>query len=427
MVKRKRGKNVRKQRRVAKANAEKQYKDAPHSFIFARPGVGTYVKRLAKDMRLIFEPYTATKLMVSRRNTLKDFISIAGPMNVTHLMYLTHSNKSGKSDTFTSNVDDSNVYLHLVRSPRGPSFTFKVKEYCFAKEIASLIMRSFSRTQFFQPPLLVMTGFSSSDEVMSRTLRLTVDMFQNMLPPLNVQRLKLRNVKRVLLLSREEDPLTKEELIHLRHFHIRTENKEISKPLRRLGMGGAQLRKKSLSGLNPGGLGNSTGVPNLAKYRNMEDYLTKAGFTSDSGMSDFEDEQEVEFGKEATKRSELMGVKHGLPHLTSKKATIKLVELGPRLTMTLIKVEEGLNEGNVLYHKYHHFTEQELIQKMEDKQKQKQEKQQLQQELERRKLANKHKKEQLKSQHKKACLKGMGIDPSKEDSDQEPPEKKPAP
>lgn len=34
------------------------------------------------------------------------------------------------------------------------------------------------------------------------------------------------------------------------------------------------------------------------------------------------------------------------------RSAIKLVELGPRLTLELFKVERGFHEGDVLYHKY---------------------------------------------------------------------------
>lgn len=35
---------------------------------------------------------------------------------------------------------------------------------------------------------------------------------------------------------------------------------------------------------------------------------------------------------------------------------MKLSELGPRITMELFKVEKGLSEGDVLFHKYEQKT-----------------------------------------------------------------------
>lgn len=85
-----RPKSVRKARAAAIAREERTYSKDPHSFIFTRPGVGNLVKQLSLDLREIFEPYTASRLKTHKRNVLKDFIAIAGPLHVTHLLYLTH-------------------------------------------------------------------------------------------------------------------------------------------------------------------------------------------------------------------------------------------------------------------------------------------------------------------------------------------------
>lgn len=41
------------------------------------------------------------------------------------------------------------------------------------------------------------------------------------------------------------------------------------------------------------------------------------------------------------------------------KSAVRLIELGPRIRMELLKIEEGLVEGEVLYHKYIQKTEEE--------------------------------------------------------------------
>ena len=41
------------------------------------------------------------------------------------------------------------------------------------------------------------------------------------------------------------------------------------------------------------------------------------------------------------------------------KSAVRLMELGPRIRMELLKIEEGLVEGEVLYHKYIQKTEEE--------------------------------------------------------------------
>ena len=90
----------------------------------------------------------------------------------------------------------------------------------------------------------------------------------------------------MLLISREVDSSTEksdaskdpDDLIYIRHYHIRTEDRNISRALRRLGMGGNKLKRKrsqNPTGIGPGGSGKSTGVPDLGKYTCMEDFLTK--------------------------------------------------------------------------------------------------------------------------------------------------------
>lgn len=46
-------------------------------------------------------------------------------------------------------------------------------------------------------------------------------------------------------------------------------------------------------------------------------------------------------------------------NIESGKSAIRLSELGPRLTLQLIKIEDGLMDGEVLYHDLIHKTEEE--------------------------------------------------------------------
>ncbi|CAH8573936.1 unnamed protein product [Heterobilharzia americana] len=288
MVSKKRPRSVRKARATALAIQEKTYSKTPHTMIFSRPGVGSLVKQLALDVREVFEPFTASRLRVTRQNVLKDFINIAGPLNVTHLLYLTHpheekraqkharrlakasakqltnDDKNRNMDTMEENMipvnkaGDGGVYLHMIRVPHGPSLTFRVSEYSLKRDVLTLVRRVFDCRQYSTPPLLVMTGFglggsNTTTSAPQPHLRLVVDMFQNLLPPLNVPKLKLSTVKRVLLVSREvdatihngDDENSKQlsDVIYIRHFHIRTENRCISRALRRLGMGGVKLKR----------------------------------------------------------------------------------------------------------------------------------------------------------------------------------------
>lgn len=57
--------------------------------------------------------------MLSRKNTLKDFIAMAGPFKVTHMLVL-------------SQTDDF-VNLRVMRVPRGPTLSFHVRHSVIAQ------------------------------------------------------------------------------------------------------------------------------------------------------------------------------------------------------------------------------------------------------------------------------------------------------
>lgn len=66
-------------------------------------------------------PYTALKLKEKKKNTLKDFLGVAGAFGVTHMMMYSQTDKS--------------CYLRLMKNPKGPTITFKIDEYSLAKDV----------------------------------------------------------------------------------------------------------------------------------------------------------------------------------------------------------------------------------------------------------------------------------------------------
>jgi len=121
-------------------------------------------------------PYTAQKLKSRKTNKLKDFVSVAGPMGVTHLMMLTQSREidpNKQKDTHQhqhklapssspgapssapaattkaadapassmvapEDSDDAlgaGVQLRVARMPRGPTLTFRVQRFALPAEV----------------------------------------------------------------------------------------------------------------------------------------------------------------------------------------------------------------------------------------------------------------------------------------------------
>ncbi len=82
--------------------------------VIKRVNVEKDIKDLINDMRHVMEPFTASELKVTKKNSLKDFIAIAGPLHVTHLMIFSQTE-----------IGD---YMKMMRLPRGPTLTFKMED-----------------------------------------------------------------------------------------------------------------------------------------------------------------------------------------------------------------------------------------------------------------------------------------------------------
>ena len=104
---------------------------------------------------------------------------------------------------------------------------------------------------------------------------------------------------------------------------------------------------------------NNERVPNLAKYNDIAEYILKNQSKSGAGgdsLGAYSSESEID---------DLPGSKIVLPddYQDKKKDTkvaIRLHELGPRLKMRLIKIEEGLCRGNVVFHALKRKTPAEI-------------------------------------------------------------------
>lgn len=59
---------------------------------------------LEADLRKVMAPHTAPRLRESKRNVLRDFVHIAGPLGVTHFLILTATQRAS--------------YLRIAKSPR---------------------------------------------------------------------------------------------------------------------------------------------------------------------------------------------------------------------------------------------------------------------------------------------------------------------
>ncbi|XP_010163058.1 suppressor of SWI4 1 homolog, partial [Antrostomus carolinensis] len=135
----------------------------------------------------------------------------------------------------------------------------------------------------------------------------------------------LNNIKRCLLIN--YDPQT--QLLDFRHYSVKVVPVGVSKGLKKL------LQEK---------------FPNMSRLEDISELLVK-----DINLSESEAEQDGTHNI-----LELPQAYAGRGNMKAQQSAVRLTEIGPRMTLQLIKVEEGLAQGNVLYHSLVHKTEMEV-------------------------------------------------------------------
>ena len=237
---------------------------------------------------------------------------------------------------------------------------------------------------------------NTSNEIPSNSIpkhleQLSTTVFQSLFPPISPQNTPLSSIRRVLLINRETESSGSSKAdsvngiyrLSIRHYAIVTRSTSVPRPLRRLeqatSSSGSKFRQR--------------GPPNLGKLEDVADYLLdpEAGNYTSGSESELETDAEVEVLQEGARKvigrrkektvatgDSANGVAQGTggegevgqqrkgrgvrtvrgSHRVEKRA-VKLVELGPRLTLRLIKVEEGLSSGKVMWHESVKKTKEE--------------------------------------------------------------------
>ncbi|KIW97788.1 uncharacterized protein Z519_01372 [Cladophialophora bantiana CBS 173.52] len=366
--------------------------------------VGSSVTQLARDFRAVMEPDTASRLRERRANKLKDYTAMAGPLGVTHLFLFSRS-KSG------------NVHLKIALTPRGPTLTFRVDRYALCKDIAKAQKHPRGGgKEYLNAPLLVMNNFTSqatedskANPIKKQLESLTTTVFQSIFPPISPQTTPLSSIRRILLLNREPQS-DGTYIINLRHYAITTRRTGVSKRVRRFDPSEQRLREKK-----------SGALPNLGKLEDVADYIldpSAGGYTSAS-ETELDTDAEIEVLETTTQRvlsrreqqrqqqkqkQQRNGEKDADTTMKEsgenggssnvEKRAVKLVELGPRMRLRMVKVEEGICEGRVMWNEFVTKTQEEekaLEERWEKKRQEKEARRKEQKEnIERKKLAKKN-------------------------------------
>lgn len=334
--------------------------------------IGPSISQLAADFRDVVQPHTAARLKERRSNRLRDYTTMAGPLGVTHFFLFSRS-------------QNGNVHLRFALHPRGPTMQFRVEEYVLARDIHHVQKRPRAgwTEAFATPPLLVQHGMASSEAYLAGKPKekqlesLAQTMFNSMFPVISPTTTKLENIKRILLLKRErqEDGTF---VINLRHYAITQKRTGVSKKIQRLDPQEQKRREK-----------RGAALPNLGQLEDAADYVLNPhhdGYTSAS-ETELDTDNEVEVvqtsSRKVLSKKQMERIRNGEgkdqvtpPRTKVEKRAIKLVELGPRMKLRLVKVEEGLSEGRVMWNEFvakSEAEEKELDAKWDDKRKLKEE------------------------------------------------------
>jgi len=141
-------------------------------------------------------------------------------------------------------------------------------------------------------------------------MKLVTSIWQSIFPSINVQKTKVKDCKRVVLLDYDKDTGN----IEFRHYIITVVPHGVSKGVKRL-------------------VSRKGEIPNLEKFSDISDYINAA---KDASESDIEDGTEAEVTVPQKTKGPL-------------QMAVRLVELGPRMQLKLMKIQEGFCGGEILY------------------------------------------------------------------------------
>jgi ribosome biogenesis protein SSF1/2 len=279
------------------------------------------VADLVQDIRKLMMPYTAANFKEDANNrklTLNKYCQhVCLPLGISHML------------AFSQNKEKLN--FRMAKTPQGPTLTFRVHQFSLSKHVQKLQRRPVNTNTLTESPPIVVTN-NFGDSTAPPQIKLMRITFQNLFPAINVANVKLKDCRRVVLFHLVEDE-DGNQSVEVRHYAIKATPVGVDRKVRRL------IQSK---------------IPNLNKVQDIADYITGTATASTNvdNASDSEPEDSnavVELAQNYTGRG----------NKGQSKSALKLVELGPRLSMELIKVEQGLGDGNVMFHAFVHKTEEE--------------------------------------------------------------------
>ncbi|KAG6836646.1 hypothetical protein H0H93_005476 [Arthromyces matolae] len=324
----------RKNRTHLKGEAATTEPGVPKSFIIKHGQVGSSLTQLVHDMRKVMEPNTASRLKERKRNKLKDFLTMAPALQVTHLLAFT--------------LTPIAPSLRIVRLSSGPTLSFRIERYSLIKDVLNTSKRARSiGMEYLSSPLLVLASFPPASPSTPPHISLLVKTFQTMFPPLSPQAISLSSARRVVLVSYNAD----HETVDFRHYLITVKPYGVSKRVRRV-LEGATSKSSSVSGILD--LGNEKDIADFV-LRRRGDPGPDGGYESAASSTESvagDDGDAVDLAGDYVGRNNKKG----------QRRAVRLDEIGPRMELRLVKIVESVpgKDGNVIYHHFVKKTRGEI-------------------------------------------------------------------
>ncbi|KAL0947365.1 hypothetical protein HGRIS_013482 [Hohenbuehelia grisea] len=303
----------------------------PKSFIIKHGHVGPSLAQLVRDLRKVMEPNTASRLRERNRNKLKDYLTMAPALQVTHLLAFT--------------LTPIAPSLRIVKLTAGPTLSFRVERYSLMKDILNTSRRTRSiGMEYLTPPLLVLASFPQPGPDTPPHLSLLMKSFQTLFPPLSPKTITLSSARRVVLIHYNADRGT----VDFRHYIITVKPYGVSKRVRRV-LEGA-IGKKTTDA-------HQSGFLDLGNEKDVADFLLRRrgepGPDGDGGYESAASTASSVAGDDGDAVS-LADDYVGRNNKKGQKRAVRLDEVGPRMELRLVKITEGVpgKEGAVIYHEF---------------------------------------------------------------------------
>lgn len=167
---------------------------------------------------------------------------------------------------------------------------------------------------------IVLSDFPS-DQAETKLMALT---FQNMFPAINIQTVKLSECRRVALFAYDKET----GVVHFRHYVITVRPSGVTRTIKRI---------------------VTARIPNMKNFDDVSEYVLGTGYLSESEAEDLP-ESHVTLAQDYVGRG----------NVAHSQSSVRLQEVGPRMELKLVKVQEGFCDGSVIFHQYITKTPEEI-------------------------------------------------------------------